>query len=64
MSVGGDLDEVCDATGETAACAVLKAGTAARDTTSVGTHIFEEFVTRAPGRHLDCGRCRSTPPTR
>ena len=47
-SAGGDLDEVCDATGETAACAVLKAWDRRSDRTSVGTHLFEEFISRAP----------------
>ncbi|MDO9455369.1 penicillin acylase family protein [Nocardioides sp.] len=52
MSVGGDLDEVCAATGETAACAVLKKWDRRSDTTSVGTHLFEEFITRAPADAL------------
>lgn len=45
---GGALDAVCDATGETEACAVLKAWDGRSLTTSVGTHIFEEFIKRAP----------------
>lgn len=47
-SAFGDLDEVCDATGETAACAVLEKWDRHSDRTSVGTHIFEEFISRAP----------------
>ncbi|MEO9326120.1 penicillin acylase family protein [Nocardioides sp. C4-1] len=48
MRVGGDLDRLCAATGETEACAVLRRWDGRSDTTSVGTHIFEEFVSRAP----------------
>ncbi|WP_322938084.1 penicillin acylase family protein [Nocardioides bizhenqiangii] len=48
MRDGGRLDQVCDATGETEACAVLKAWDGHSDATSVGTHIFEAFVRRAP----------------
>ena len=48
MRQGGALDQVCDATGETMACAVLKRWDGHSDTTSVGTQIFEAFVTRAP----------------
>ncbi|MCX6402019.1 MAG: penicillin acylase family protein [Propionibacteriales bacterium] len=48
MREGGKLDEVCARTGETQACAVLKAWDGRSDTTSVGTHLFEEFVKRAP----------------
>src|SRR5690606_36542791 len=44
----GKLDEVCDKTGEAEACAVLKAWDGHSDVDSVGTHIFEAFVTRAP----------------
>jgi acyl-homoserine-lactone acylase len=46
MRANGDLDEVCDATGETEACAILKAWDGRSETSSVGTHIFEEFVAR------------------
>ena len=42
------LDAVCDATGETEACAVLAAWDGHSDTDSVGTHLFEAFVERAP----------------
>ncbi|WP_240641301.1 penicillin acylase family protein [Nocardioides ferulae] len=48
MREGGALDAVCEATGEAAACAVLKAWDGRSETTSVGTHIFEEFVSRLP----------------
>jgi acyl-homoserine-lactone acylase len=48
MRQNGDLDKVCQATGETAACAVLKKWDGRSRTTSVGTHIFEEFVERLP----------------
>jgi acyl-homoserine-lactone acylase len=48
MREGGKLDQVCDATGESEACAVLKAWDGHSDVSSVGTHLFEAFVTRAP----------------
>ncbi|WP_275693488.1 penicillin acylase family protein [Nocardioides sp. TF02-7] len=48
MREGGRLDEVCRRTGETEACAVLAAWDGRSDATSVGTHLFEEFVKRAP----------------
>ncbi len=48
MREDGRLDQVCDATGETEACAVLKAWDGHSDATSVGTHLFEAFVVRAP----------------
>ncbi|WP_418062474.1 penicillin acylase family protein [Pimelobacter simplex] len=48
MRADGRLDEVCAKTGETQACAVLKAWDGRSDITSVGTHLFEAFVTRAP----------------
>lgn len=48
MRADGKLDEVCARTGETQACAVLKAWDGRSDTTSVGTHLFEAFVERAP----------------
>ena len=49
MRAGGALDAVCDATGETRACAVLKAWDGRSRRTSVGTHLFEEFISRVPG---------------
>lgn len=48
MRAGGKLDEVCAKTGESQACAVLKAWDGHSDVTSVGTHLFEAFVERAP----------------
>ncbi len=48
MRQGGALDAVCAATGETAACAVLKKWDGRSERTSVGTHIFEEFIERLP----------------
>ncbi|WP_341925797.1 penicillin acylase family protein [Nocardioides psychrotolerans] len=48
MRAGGALDDVCAQTGETRACAVLKKWDGRSETTSVGTHIFEEFVSRLP----------------
>ena len=48
MSENGALDDVCDATGETKACAVLKAWDRRSERTSVGTHLFEEFIARVP----------------
>ncbi len=48
MREDGALDDVCDSTGETEACAVLKAWDGRSETTSVGTHIFEEFIARMP----------------
>ncbi|WP_235535951.1 penicillin acylase family protein [Nocardioides sp. Root190] len=48
MRVGGKLDQVCARTGETRACAVLKAWDGHSDVDSVGTHLFEAFVERAP----------------
>jgi acyl-homoserine-lactone acylase len=48
MRQDGDLDEVCRATGETRACAVLEKWDGRSRRTSVGTHIFEEFVERLP----------------
>jgi acyl-homoserine-lactone acylase len=48
MRQGGALDEVCAGTGETAACAVLKKWDGRSERTSVGTHIFEEFIERLP----------------
>ena len=52
MRAGGDLDRLCAATGERAACAVLAKWDGRSDTTSVGNHIFEEFITRAPAASL------------
>lgn len=51
-SVGGDLDEACDATGETAACAVLARWDRRSDRDSVGTQIFTEFIQRAPAGQM------------
>lgn len=48
MRAGGALDDVCAQTGEIKACAVLKKWDGKSETTSVGTHIFEEFVARLP----------------
>jgi acyl-homoserine-lactone acylase len=48
MSAGGDLDQVCQATGQKKACSVLKRWDRRSDPDSVGTHIFEEFVSRLP----------------
>ncbi|NYJ00420.1 acyl-homoserine-lactone acylase [Nocardioides thalensis] len=48
MRADGALDAVCARTGETQACAVLKAWDGRSDIDSVGTHIFEEFVRRLP----------------
>lgn len=44
----GKLNQVCNKTGETAACAVLRAWDGRSEVDSVGTHLFEAFVTRAP----------------
>jgi len=52
MMVGNDLNELCDATGETAACAVLAHWDGHSKRSSVGTHIFEEFMKRAPADSL------------
>lgn len=48
MRENGALDQVCQATGETEACQVLHDWDGRSDTDSVGTHIFEEFITRVP----------------
>jgi len=48
MREGGRLDQVCAQTGEEDACAVLAAWDGRSDATSVGTHLFEAFVERAP----------------
>ncbi len=50
MRQDGDLDSVCDSTGETEACAVLAAWDGRSDKDSVGTHIFEAFVARLPAQ--------------
>ncbi|GAB2762945.1 penicillin acylase family protein [Nocardioides salsibiostraticola] len=52
MRAGGALDQVCAATGETKACAVLKAWDGRSQRSSVGTHIFEEFANRTPDQGL------------
>jgi acyl-homoserine-lactone acylase len=49
MRAGGDLDELCRATGATTACRVLRRWDGRSDPDSVGTHIFEEFIARVPG---------------
>jgi acyl-homoserine-lactone acylase len=46
MRAGGDLDAVCQVTGETDACRVLAAWDGRSDKDSVGTHLFEAFVAR------------------
>ena len=48
MRENGDLDAVCDSTGETEACAVLAAWDGRSERSARGTHIFEEFVSRLP----------------
>lgn len=48
MRENGALDQVCQATGETGACQVLHDWDGRSNTDSVGTHIFEEFITRVP----------------
>ncbi|HYF71833.1 MAG TPA: penicillin acylase family protein, partial [Nocardioides sp.] len=53
MREGGALDTVCAATGETEACRVLHDWDGRSETDSVGTHIFEEFVSRLPALPLD-----------
>ncbi|MDP3894692.1 penicillin acylase family protein [Nocardioides sp.] len=45
---GGDLDKVCAAAGGGDACTVLRRWDGRSDTTSRGTHIFQEFVDRLP----------------
>ena len=52
MRAGNDLVELCNATGETAACAVLASWDGRSTRRSVGTHIFEEFIERAPAGSL------------
>ncbi|CAI9408757.1 penicillin acylase family protein [Nocardioides sp. T2.26MG-1] len=53
MRENGDLDTVCAATGETEACRVLHDWDGRSNTDSVGTHIFEEFVSRLPSLPVD-----------
>ena len=53
MRRNGDLNTVCDATGETEACAVLRKWDGTSNVDSRGTHIFEEFVARLPALPLD-----------
>lgn len=48
MRADGALDRVCAATGETAACAVLRRWDGRSERDSRGTHLFEEFVQRLP----------------
>ncbi|MDR7086898.1 acyl-homoserine-lactone acylase [Aeromicrobium panaciterrae] len=43
----GDLDTLCQSAGGGQACDVLKAWDGKSNTTSVGAHIFEEFMARA-----------------
>ena len=52
MQQGNDLVELCNATGETEACAVLARWDGRSTRNSVGTHIFEEFIERAPAASL------------
>ena len=44
----GDLDKLCQNAGGGQACDVLKAWDGKSNTTSVGAHIFREFIKRAP----------------
>ena len=64
MRAGGDLDKLCDATGETKACAVLQAlGRPLRP--GLGGHPHLRGVhQRGCRRTARCGRCRSPPTTR
>jgi acyl-homoserine-lactone acylase len=48
MRANGDLDRLCNTTGVTKACQVLKRWDGRSDPDSVGTHIFEEFISRVP----------------
>jgi acyl-homoserine-lactone acylase len=48
MSAGGDLVKVCEAADGGDACPVLARWDLHSNTDSVGTHVFEEFVTRLP----------------
>jgi acyl-homoserine-lactone acylase len=51
--MGDALDQVCAATGETEACEVLADWDRTSNADSVGTHIFEEFVSRLPTLPVD-----------
>ncbi|WP_372729925.1 penicillin acylase family protein [Nocardioides sp.] len=44
MRANGDFDRLCSATGETEACAVLKAWDGTSNIESRGTHLFEAFM--------------------
>jgi acyl-homoserine-lactone acylase len=48
MRADGALDAVCEATGETEACAALAAWDGRSDRTSRGVHLFEAFVANLP----------------
>lgn len=48
MRANGDLDRLCNTTGEKKACQVLKRWDGTSNPDSVGTHIFEEFIARVP----------------
>ncbi len=48
MRANGDLDKLCRSTGATKACTVLRRWDGRSDPDSVGTHIFEEFISRVP----------------
>ncbi len=48
MRENGDLDAVCQATGETDACAALAAWDGRSETDSRGNHLYEEFFDRLP----------------
>ncbi len=48
MRANGDLDKLCRSTGATKACQVLRRWDGHSDPDSVGTHIFEEFISRVP----------------
>lgn len=50
MREDGALDAVCEATGETEACAALAAWDGRSDRTSRGVHLFEAFVRNLPSR--------------
>ncbi|HET8961419.1 penicillin acylase family protein [Nocardioides sp.] len=48
MRANGDLDTLCESTGEERACQVLHDWDGRSERSSRGTHIFEEFVARLP----------------
>ena len=48
MRQDGDLDTLCDQTGETEACAALHDWDGRSERSSRGTHLFEAFVARLP----------------